>query len=73
VFLLGHSAGGVIACGYALEHQDEIAGLICEDFAYQVPVPDFVLAILMLLAFVKTRPSMTYTLNTTNDRKSFVL
>jgi acylglycerol lipase len=45
VFLLGHSAGGVIACGYALEHQDEIAGLICEDFAYQVPAPDVVLAI----------------------------
>jgi hypothetical protein len=39
----------------------------------QAAVPDFVLAILMLLAFVKTRPSMTYTLNTTNDRKSFVL
>ena len=46
VFLLGHSAGGVIACGYALEHQDEIAGLICEDFAYQIPAPDFALAIL---------------------------
>jgi acylglycerol lipase len=45
VFLLGHSAGGVIACGYALEHQDEIAGLICEDFAYQVPAPEIVLAI----------------------------
>ena len=46
VFLLGHSAGGVIACGYTLEHQDEISGLICEDFAYQVPAPDAVLAIL---------------------------
>jgi len=45
VFLLGHSAGGVIACGYTLQHQEEIAGLICEDFAYQVPVPDIVLAI----------------------------
>ena len=45
VFLLGHSAGGVIACVYALEHQDEIAGLICEDFAYQVPAPDIALAI----------------------------
>src|ERR1044072_3076118 len=45
VFLLGHSAGGVIACGYALKHQDEITGLICEDFAYQVPVPNLVLAI----------------------------
>lgn len=39
----------------------------------QAAVPDFALAILMMLAFVKTRPSMTYTLNTTNDRKSFVL
>jgi len=39
----------------------------------QAAVPDFVIAILMMLAFVKTRPSMTYTLNTTNDRKSFVL
>ena len=46
VFLLGHSAGGVIACGYALEHQDELAGLICEDFAYKVPAPDVALAIL---------------------------
>ena len=46
VFLLGHSAGGVIACSYALEHQDEIAGLICEDFAYQVPAPDVALAII---------------------------
>jgi alpha-beta hydrolase superfamily lysophospholipase len=45
VFLLGHSAGGVIACGYTLEHQEEIAGLICEDFAYRVPVPDIVLTI----------------------------
>jgi acylglycerol lipase len=46
VFLLGHSAGGVIACVYTLEHQDEIAGLICEDFAYQVPGPEVALSIL---------------------------
>ena len=46
VFLLGHSAGGVIACGYALQHQEELAGLICEDFAYQIPAPDVALAIL---------------------------
>jgi acylglycerol lipase len=52
VFLLGHSAGGVIACGYALEHQDEIAGLICEDFAYKVPAPDVVLAVLKGLSHV---------------------
>src|SRR5262249_3002854 len=33
VFLLGHSAGGVVACVYALEHQAELAGLISESFA----------------------------------------
>jgi alpha-beta hydrolase superfamily lysophospholipase len=52
VFLLGHSAGGVIACVYALEHQDEIAGLICEDFAYQVPAPDVALAIVKGVSYV---------------------
>jgi acylglycerol lipase len=46
VFLLGHSAGGVIACGYALEHQAELRGLICESFAFKVPAPGAVLAIL---------------------------
>ena len=45
VFLLGHSAGGVISCVYALEHQAELAGLICESFAFQVPAPDFALAV----------------------------
>ena len=37
VFLLGHSAGGVVACLFAIDHQAELAGLICESFAYQVP------------------------------------
>jgi acylglycerol lipase len=46
VFLLGHSAGGVISCSYALDHQDRIAGLICESFAFQVYAPDFALAVL---------------------------
>lgn len=46
VFLLGHSAGGVLSCLYTLDHQADIKGLICESFAYQVPVPGFVLAIL---------------------------
>ena len=44
VFLLGHSAGGVVSCVYTLEHQAELAGLICESFAFQVPAPDFALA-----------------------------
>ena len=52
VYLLGHSAGGVIACGYALEHEDQIAGLICEDFAYQVPAPDVALAIVKGISYV---------------------
>ena len=43
VFMLGHSAGGVIACTYALAHQTELAGLICESFAYRVPAPDLAL------------------------------
>lgn len=45
LYLLGHSAGGVIACVYTLEHQSSLAGLICESFAHQVPAPDFVLAV----------------------------
>jgi alpha-beta hydrolase superfamily lysophospholipase len=46
VYLLGHSAGGVVSCVYALENQDKIAGLICESFAFQVYAPDFALAVL---------------------------
>jgi alpha-beta hydrolase superfamily lysophospholipase len=45
VYLLGHSAGGVVSCVYTLEHQAEIAGLICESFAFQVAAPDFALAV----------------------------
>src|SRR5215468_6679432 len=45
MFLLGHSAGGVVSCLYALDHQRELAGLICESFAFQVPAPDFALAV----------------------------
>ena len=44
-YLLGHSAGGVVSCLYTLEHQKELAGLICESFAFQVPAPDFALAV----------------------------
>jgi acylglycerol lipase len=45
VFLLGHSAGGVVACLFTIDHQAELAGLICESFAHQVPAPDFALAV----------------------------
>lgn len=52
VFLLGHSAGGVVACLYAIEHQPGLAGLICESFAFEVPAPDFALAVLKGLSHV---------------------
>lgn len=50
VFLLGHSAGGVVSCSYALEMQDGLAGLICESFAFKVPAPNFVLGITKFLS-----------------------
>lgn len=46
LFLLGHSAGGVVSCVYTLEHQAELAGLICESFAFRLPAPDLALAAL---------------------------
>jgi len=52
VFLLGHSAGGVVSCVYTLEHQEELAGFICESFAFQVPAPDFALAVFKGLSHV---------------------
>ena len=51
-FLLGHSAGGVIACIYTLEHPTELTGLICESFAHDIPAPDFVLAVFKGLSHV---------------------
>jgi alpha-beta hydrolase superfamily lysophospholipase len=52
VFLLGHSAGGVIGSLYELEHGSELAGFVCEDFAFEVPAPDFALALLKGLSHV---------------------
>src|SRR5258708_6347322 len=52
LYLLGHSAGGVVACLYSLDHQRQLAGLVCESFAVQVPAPDFALAVLKGLSHV---------------------
>ncbi|HEU4456711.1 MAG TPA: alpha/beta hydrolase, partial [Longimicrobium sp.] len=52
VYLLGHSAGGVVSCVYALDHQAEIAGFICESFAFKVAAPDFVLTLVKWLSRV---------------------
>ena len=42
IYVLGHSAGGVIASSYVFEHQDEVAGLVCESFAFDVGLPHLV-------------------------------
>jgi len=52
VFMLGHSAGGVVACIFTLEYPTELAGLICESFAHEVPAPDFALAVFKGLSHV---------------------
>lgn len=52
IFLLGHSAGGVISSIYTLEHQAELTGFICESFAFQVAAPDFALAVVKGLSHV---------------------
>jgi acylglycerol lipase len=55
VFLLGHSAGGVVSAVYTLENQDELAGFICESFAFQVPAPGFALAAIKGLSHIAPR------------------
>jgi len=52
VFLLGHSAVGVVSCLYTVEHQQELAGLVCESFAFKVPAPDFALAVFKGLSHI---------------------
>lgn len=59
VFLLGHSAGGVVSATYTLDHQSELAGFICESFAFQVPAPGFALTALKAISHVAPRlPSL---------------
>ena len=55
VFLLGHSAGGVTSATYTLDHQAELAGFICESFAFQVPAPNFALAAIKGLSHIAPR------------------
>lgn len=55
IYVLGHSAGGVVSCTYALDHQAEIQGLICESFAFQVPAPGFVLSAIKGLSHIAPR------------------
>ena len=63
VFLLGHSAGGVISSVYTLEHQAELAGFICESFAFQVYAPDFALAVVKGLSHLAPHAHVLYLKN----------
>ena len=55
-FLLGHSMGGQIALAYALDHQDDLAGLVLSAPALQAPpVPRAVRAVATALARVTPR------------------
>ena len=46
IFLFGHSAGAVVAILYALDAQGALSGFVCEDIAFELPAPDFALAVL---------------------------
>lgn len=52
LFMLGHGVGGVAACLYALDHPQDLTGLICESFALQVPAPGAEVHVLKALAFL---------------------
>lgn len=68
LFLLGHSAGGVVSCLYTLENQPEIAGLICESFAFQLPAPDFVLAVFKGISHLAPHAHILHLKNETFSR-----
>lgn len=55
VFLLGHSAGGVVSSLYALDNQASLAGFICESFALHVYAPDWALGLLKALSKLMPR------------------
>ena len=56
LFVLGHSAGGVISASWVVENQERVAGFICESFAQEVPVPGF--AVKMLKGIESVAPNL---------------
>ena len=55
VYLLGHSAGGVVSSTSVLDNQAQLAGFICESFAFQVPAPGFALAAIKGISHIAPR------------------
>jgi acylglycerol lipase len=55
LFLLGHSAGGVVSSTYVLDNQHVLTGFVCESFAFQVYAPGFALAAIKGLSHVAPR------------------
>jgi len=55
IYLLGHSAGGVAGCAFAVKHQARLAGLISESFAFELPAPDFALSLISFMAKIVPR------------------
>jgi len=73
IFLLGHSAGGVVSCIYTLENQAELKGLVCESFAFQVPAPDFALAALKGLSHLAPHAHVLHLKNVDFTRDASVV
>lgn len=67
VIMLGHSAGGVVACLYALDHPFQLTGLISESFAHELPAPDFVLSVFKGLSYIAPH---THLLHLPNEKFS---
>jgi alpha-beta hydrolase superfamily lysophospholipase len=55
LFLLGHSAGGVTSAVYTVGNQSELAGFICESFAFQAPAPGFIISAVKGLSHIAPR------------------
>ena len=55
LFILGHGAGGVVACLHALANPRTLAGLICESVALDMPTSAAEVQLLKALAFVAPR------------------